>query len=203
MISGNLAMGAYFVLFAVVHSLLVDPWFKSLARGALGIAFDRWQRLAYNLLALLMMLPFLYILVFLPDRILYAAHAPWSWLMFAAQLLVAVALLLTVRRTGVFYFLGLSQLRGASEQASTDGGLVTDGFYCHVRNPLFFFAALLLWLSPIMTENLLAFNILATIYFYLGARHEERSLQEEFGQEYEDYRKTVPMFLPRLRCKGK
>jgi intracellular septation protein A len=59
-------MVAYFVLFAVVHSLLADPRFKSLARSVLGIAFDRWQRLAYNLLAFFMMLPFLNILMFLP-----------------------------------------------------------------------------------------------------------------------------------------
>jgi methanethiol S-methyltransferase len=77
---------------------------------------------------------------------------------------------------------------------------VTSGFYCHIRNPLFFFATLFLWLSPIRTLNLLAFNILATIYFYLGARHEERSLQEEFGREYEKYRNAVPMFFPRCRC---
>jgi len=104
--------------------------------------------------------------------------------MAGGQLLAALALLLTLRQTGVSYFLGLSQLLGASEAASTEGGLVTDGFYCHIRNPLFFFSALFLWLTPLMTENLLAFNILATIYFYLGARHEERSLKEEFGREY-------------------
>jgi protein-S-isoprenylcysteine O-methyltransferase Ste14 len=51
-----------------------------------------------------------------------------------------------------------------------------------------------------MTLNLLAFNILATVYFYIGALHEERSLHEEFGPEYEDYKKRVPMFLPRLKC---
>jgi protein-S-isoprenylcysteine O-methyltransferase Ste14 len=51
-----------------------------------------------------------------------------------------------------------------------------------------------------MTVNLLAFNILSTLYFYLGALHEERSLREEFGQEYEEYRRKVPMFLPRIRC---
>jgi len=43
------------------------------------------------------------------------------------------------------------------------------------------------------------FNILATVYFYLGARHEEISLQEEFGEQHEDYKKKVPMFLPRMR----
>jgi protein-S-isoprenylcysteine O-methyltransferase Ste14 len=202
MISGTLVMGAYFVFFAIVHSLLADPRFKSWARNVLGKAFDRWQRLAYNLLAMLMVLPFLFIMVFLPDRILYIVPAPWSWLMAAAQLLAALALLQTIRRTGVSYFLGLSQLRDSSGPASGEGGLVRDGFYCHIRNRLFFFAAVFLWLTPTMTENLLAFNIIATIYFYLGARHEERSLKEEFREEYEEYRKAVPMFLPRLRCQG-
>lgn len=190
-------MVAYFVLFAMVHSLLADPRFKMWARSALGNAFDRWQRLAYNLLALLMIMPFLIILIFLPDRILYVVPAPWGWLMAGGQLLAAIALLQTVRKTGVSYFLGLSQLRDTSGRASGDGGLVTGGFYSQLRNPLFFFSALFLWLTPLMSENLLAFNILATAYFYLGARHEERSLQEEFGGQYEDYKKKVPMFLPR------
>jgi methanethiol S-methyltransferase len=203
MISGTLAIAVYFVLFAVMHSLLADPRFKSWARRELGKAFDRWHRLAYNLLALLMTLPFIFIMILLPDKNLYAVPAPWSWLMFAAQLLAAVALLQTIHRTGVSYFLGLSQLRGESVAASREGGLVTDGFYCHIRNPLFFFAAFFLWLSPRMTENLLAFNILATVYFYLGARHEERSLREEFKEQYQEYRNAVPMFLPRLWCKGK
>jgi len=194
-----LVMAAYFVLFALVHSLLADPRFKTWAEKASGKTVDRWQRLAYNLLALFMMLPFLNILIFLPDRTQYIIPAPWGWLMAGGQLLAAALLLLTLRQTGVSYFLGLSQLRGASAPTGGKGGLVKDGFYCHIRNPLFFFSALFLWLSPTMTENLLAFNILATIYFYLGARHEERSLQEEFGREYEDYKESVPMFLPRLR----
>ena len=200
MISSTIIMGEYFVRFVVVHSFLADPRFKSRAKKATGNSFDCLHRLAYNLLALLMMLPFLFIMIFLPDRIIYSIPAPWSWLMLVAQLLAAVALLQTIRRTGVSYFLGFFQLRGASGPASGEGGLVTDGFYCHIRNPLFFFSAIFLWLSPLMTENLLAFNILATIYFYLGARHEERSLKEEFGEEYEEYQKAVPMFLPRWRC---
>jgi len=196
MISGAIAMAAYFVPFAIVHSLLADPAFKRRARRALGNAFDRWQRLAYNLLALLMILPFLFILIFLPGRTLYVAAPPWSLLMAGGQILAALALLLTLRQTGVSYFLGLSQLH----KESVAGRLVTNGFYCRLRNPLFFFAAVFLWLSPLMTESLLAFNILATVYFYLGARHEEKSLKEEFGEEYEEYKKRVPMFLPRLRC---
>ncbi len=202
MIYSTLAMVAYFVIFSIVHSLLADPGFKSRGKSMLGKTFDRWQRLIYNLLAILMVLPFLFILFFLPDRTLYIIPAPYSWLLACAQLLAAAALLITLRQTGISYFLGLSQLRSLSGQANGEGRLVTDGFYCYIRNPLFFFAAIFLWLSPLMTWNLLVFNILATIYFYLGARHEEKSLKEEFGHVYENYKEKVPMFLPRLRCSG-
>ena len=193
--SSILVLVLYFAFFGLVHSLLADPRVKSRARRLFGETFDRWSRLAFTLLALLMVIPFFYILAFLPDRTLYAAAWPWSALLLAGQILSALALLGALRQTGISYFLGLAQPGSASKSR-----LVTDGFYCHLRNPLFFFGALFLWLSPVMTENLLAFNILATIYFYIGARHEERSLREEFGQEYEDYRTQVPMFLPRLKC---
>jgi protein-S-isoprenylcysteine O-methyltransferase Ste14 len=195
---GVLALTVYFAFFALVHSLLADPRFKSWARRSSGEAFDRGQRLAYTVLALLMMLPFIFIMVFMPERTLYVVPAPLSWLMAFGQVLAALTLLKSLRQTGISYFLGLAQLQGRL----LAGGLVTDGFYCHLRNPLFFFGAVLLWLSPIMTIDLLVFNVLATVYFYIGALHEERSLKEEFGQEYEDYRKRVPMILPRLRCRG-
>jgi protein-S-isoprenylcysteine O-methyltransferase Ste14 len=196
MISGVEAVAAYFAFFAIMHSILADPRFKTWAGKAFGDAFDRWQRLAYTVLALIMILPFFYIFVYLSDRILYIIPWPGSGLMAACQALAAIALLATLRQTGISYFLGLEQLKSTGAA----GGLVKGGFYCHLRNPLFFFAALFLWLSPIMTLNLLAFNILATVYFYIGALHEEQSLYEEFGPLYEDYKKRVPMFLPRLKC---
>ncbi len=39
-ISGRLAISAYFLLFALVHSLLADPAIKSRARSAIGPAFE-------------------------------------------------------------------------------------------------------------------------------------------------------------------
>ena len=195
--SGALAMAAYFLVFASVHSLLADPRFKRWAKERAGSGFDRWERLAFNLLALILLLPFIFILLSLPDEVIYIAPWPAFGLMAAAQLLSAAMLLVTLFQTGVLDFLGLEGLlRPGGEKI-----LVTSGFYCHLRNPLFLFAILFLWTSPIMTMNLLTFNIMATFYFYLGALHEERSLKEEFGKAYEEYRLRVPMFLPRFRCK--
>ncbi len=124
--------------------------------------------------------------------------APCNYLLALGQLLLVAAMLMTLRQTGAASFLGLSQI-GNKGRTDDVRRLVTIGLYSRTRNPLFLFAALILWLTPLMTESLLSFNILATIYFYLGARHEERSLKAEYGEAYEEYRSHVPMFLPRLR----
>lgn len=194
----SLVMIAYFLFFGLSHSLLADRRAKKAALRALGPVADRWYRLAYVILALVAVLPFFYIMAFMPDRILYEVSTPWSWPMMAGQALCVLAVAAALMRTGFFYFFGLSQL--LSSEPEEPRTLVTDGFYCHLRNPLFFFGAVFLWLFPFMTLNLLTFNILATIYFYIGALHEERSLREEFGEAYEEYRLRVPMFIPRFRC---
>ena len=45
------SLAAYFAFFAVVHSILADPRFKTWAGKRFGNVFDRWQRLAYTVLA--------------------------------------------------------------------------------------------------------------------------------------------------------
>lgn len=191
-------MAVYFVLFGAVHSILADSRPKTLARRIFGGDADRWYRLAYIILALIMVMPFIYILAFLPDRILYAVRAPWKWLMVAGQVLAALGALIALAQTNIAYFFGLDQLQGKMGE----GSLVTTGFFCHLRNPLFLFGMIFLWLFPYMTLSLLTFNVLATVYFYVGAVHEETSLLGEFGEQYRTYRQKVPMFIPRLRCRS-
>lgn len=203
MLFGPLVMVVYFAFFGAVHSLLADSDAKRVARRAIGGEIeDRWYRLAYVVLALIMVLPFFYILLSFSDRMLYVVKAPWRWLMMAGQALSAVCLLGALHQTGISYFLGLAQIsrRQGEDAEGKEGTLVTDGFYYHLRNPLFLFGTIFLWLFPVMTVNLLTFNILATIYFYVGALHEEKSLREEFGLKYEEYKRKIPMFIPRLRC---
>jgi protein-S-isoprenylcysteine O-methyltransferase Ste14 len=196
--SSAAVMIAYFVIFGLTHSLLADPRAKRAVRRAVDHAADRWYRLVYVILSAVAILPFFYILAFMPDRTLYVVPAPWKWLMMAGQAVSVIAVVVALKQTGFSYFFGLSQ--SFSDRPEEPGTLVTDGFYCHIRNPLFFFGTVFLWLFPFMTVNLLTFNIVATVYFYVGALHEERSLVEEFGDAYKAYRQRVPMFIPRIRC---
>jgi protein-S-isoprenylcysteine O-methyltransferase Ste14 len=71
-------------------------------------------------------------------------------------------------------------------------------FYRHVRHPLYIGWAIAFWATPTMTAGHLLFAVVLTGYMALAARIEERDLVGHFGHEYEDYRRRVPMFVPRM-----
>jgi protein-S-isoprenylcysteine O-methyltransferase Ste14 len=79
----------------------------------------------------------------------------------------------------------------------TPVGFGTPWLYRYVRHPLYvgwFFA---FWATPTMTVAHLVFAALATAYILVAIRFEERNLREEHPQ-YTEYRKRVPMLIPRL-----
>jgi protein-S-isoprenylcysteine O-methyltransferase Ste14 len=43
---------------------------------------------------------------------------------------------------------------------------------------------------------------LALLYYRL-AKEEEKSIEEKFGEEYQKYKNTVPMFIPHFSKKNK
>lgn len=199
MLSSVVILSLAFALWAAVHSLLAARWSKELARQVFGSNADRWYRLAYNLFALLSLVPLLLLLALLPDNSLYSVPSPWSWLLRAGQGLALAGLVASFLQTDPWQFAGVSQL--VDERAGQAETLVVHGFYCRVRHPLYFFSSLLVWLNPTMTLNWLATSILITLYFYLGALHEERRLLTQYGQAYALYQKRVPMLVPRPgRC---
>ena len=80
----------------------------------------------------------------------------------------------------------------------TDLPFRTPAAYAHVRHPLYLGWGLLFWAIPTMTVGHLLFAGSLTAYMMLAAIVEERDLVAHFGQLYEDYRRRVPMFVPRL-----
>jgi protein-S-isoprenylcysteine O-methyltransferase Ste14 len=80
------------------------------------------------------------------------------------------------------------------------GGLVTTGVYGHTRHPqylgiILISLALLIMMTTIPT--LIMFPILAYAYYCL-ARKEEKEMTKKFGDEYVQYKRKVPMFIPHL-----
>lgn len=70
------------------------------------------------------------------------------------------------------------------------------GPYRWVRHPLYFFTFLLIWSCPDLTADRLLFNILWTVWIYIGTVLEEKDLLSAFGNQYRNYQRNVPMLLP-------
>jgi protein-S-isoprenylcysteine O-methyltransferase Ste14 len=191
--SGFLPVFIAVMLFGIIHSALAAHRTKAFIDHRLGIHIRRWYRLAFNIIAGLTLLPALILVVSLPDSTLYRIPLPWVFLTLCFQGLAAGGLLLGVRQTGAAAFLGFSQF---TQEGETSQSLVTTGFYRWVRHPLYTFSLAIIWLMPMMTWNILSFDISATLYLTIGTLFEERKLAAEFGQAYIAYRRQTPMLLP-------
>ncbi len=77
-------------------------------------------------------------------------------------------------------------------------GFVMPGPYRHVRHPLYVGWLLTFWATPTMTTAHLVFALMTTAYILIAIRFEERDLEREHGHSYAEYRKRVPMLVPRL-----
>lgn len=185
--------------FGVVHSLLASHEAKQIARRLLGhnVATATY-RLLYNVVAVAVILPTVYLVFTLPDRELYRFPAPWADVALGLQVLAALGLLYSVYQMDVWFFLGLRQLGEPSSIDSTSTPqLVTDGLHRLVRHPLYTTSLIMLYLASPMSLNWLAFAVSCNAYFFLGSIFEERKLVREFGDAYCAYQQRVPRLLPR------
>jgi len=79
--------------------------------------------------------------------------------------------------------------------------LQTKGLYSYVRHPQYLgiilatFGLLIHWVTIILS---ILFPILIYLYYHL-AKTEENYLEEKFGEQFIQYKKAVPMFIPRFR----
>jgi protein-S-isoprenylcysteine O-methyltransferase Ste14 len=75
---------------------------------------------------------------------------------------------------------------------------VTPGPYRMVRHPLYVGWLFAFWATPIMTAAHLLFALVTTAYILIAIQLEERDLMKAHGADYENYRRRVPMLIPRL-----
>jgi methanethiol S-methyltransferase len=183
------------ILYGAVHSLLASLAVKEWVNNRFGPAARRGYRLAYNIFAVVSLLPVLALVVLLPDNTLYVIPFPWSGITLIVQILAVLVLFAGVSQTGLWSFLGIQQVFQTQEEKESPE-LVLRGLYRCVRHPLYTAGLFLLWLSPVMTANLLALAAGFSLYIVIGAVFEERKLVEQFGEAYQRYQKEIPMLLP-------
>jgi protein-S-isoprenylcysteine O-methyltransferase Ste14 len=157
----------------------------------------RLYRLAYNAIAVVSFFPILWMYISLPNRTIFAAPAPLRGLLVVGQASTAVLLLASLLQTDALAFIGLRP-EGTSSAPSR---LVTSGSYRYVRHPLYALGLLILWLSPVISQNSVTINVLLAAYILIGIQFEERRLVNEYGAEYEAYRRKTGMLIPYVKLK--
>jgi protein-S-isoprenylcysteine O-methyltransferase Ste14 len=90
---------------------------------------------------------------------------------------------------------------GGAEENNVSQGLVVEGPYGHVRNPLAGADVGVIVGTALLTGDWLLVGLLAAFlaHVVLQLPFEERELEERFGEAYRRYRRLVPRFVPRLK----
>ena len=185
------------ILWGLIHSIMASLTFRAKLTNWLGAKTMRFYRLFFNIFSVITLIPVLWLAKVLPDSTLYAIPEPWLYLMLFGQALAAIGEVIGLSQTDVWEFAGLRQI--ISPHAEGQKPLVIKGLYKYMRHPLYTFGLLFVWLTPVMTANMLVLYISLTVYTIIGAHFEERKLLREFGEAYAEYKENTPMLVPRLQ----
>jgi len=182
-------------VFALQHSIM--------ARAA----FKRWwgktfppacQRSTYVLLSSLILLLLFWQWRPIPIPV-WQIDGNAAWLLIGVYWLGWLIVLASTFMIDHFDLSGLRQAFFALRGAEVPGQpFKTPLLYKIVRHPLMLGFLLAFWATPEMTAGHLLFAIMTTAYILVGLQFEERDLIAQFGTTYQQYRRRVPMLLPRL-----
>ena len=190
-------VGSLWVLYCLLHSIMATTVFKKRIQILFGKSY-RYYRLFYNLFAvvtlaliLLYQISFTSSLIFIPNLITSIAGititALGAWVM-----TICIAK----------YFKQESGFLWLNPEASTEKTeLYISGIHEFVRHPLYLGTLVFIWGLFIVfpsVVNLVAVSII-TIYTLIAIQFEEQKLIAEFGDAYKEYKKKVPMIIPKFK----
>lgn len=182
------------LLYFSIHSILASIWFKQFVLNSYP-GFMPWYRLSYNFIALLLLIPPLYMMTKYPGDIVWQWSGYWSYLANGLALLAVAGFLWSLKFYDSAEFFGTRQLKEGRIDVKEKESFQLSELHRFVRHPWYFFALVLIWTRD-MYVSLLISAILLSFYFTLGSRLEEQKLIAFHGEKYRLYMKHVAGLMP-------
>ena len=185
----SISLVAYFALHSFLAAKVVKDWLTE------RIISPKLYRLFFNALAIGLFLVVGWYYLSLEKHLLLNN----DWLKWPGGVLLLAGLVWVIkalRGYGIGEFIGVDQLK--NEHQSIHIEMKINGLNAQVRHPLYFGTMLSLWGVFFIFPNDAALVVAAisTLYIIIGAKLEERKLEQQFGDAYRLYRKHVPMLVP-------
>jgi protein-S-isoprenylcysteine O-methyltransferase Ste14 len=184
-------------VFAIQHSVMARPFFKRLITRIVPQAAERSLYVLLSSLCLIALFAFWQPMGGSVWQVSDPAGQAALWTLFAfgwALVLVSTFLI------NHFDLFGLRQVwLYLIGREYTHLPFKTPGPYRMVRHPLYVGWLFAFWATPTMTVAHLVFALVTTAYILVAIQLEERDLMQ-VHPEYREYRRRVPMLVPRLRA---
>ena len=187
-------------LFALQHSIMARSWFKSALTRLIPQSAERSTYVLFSSLALIVMFVFWQPL----GGLVWDVRDPlWQAVLYTLFAFGWLLVLVSTFLINHFDLFGLRQvwlqLLGRPYRPLKFG---TPGPYKLVRHPLYLGWLFAFWATPTMTGTHLLFAFMTTAYILVAIQFEERDLVESLGDDYVQYRRKVPMIIPRVGRAG-
>ena len=183
-------------IFAVQHSVMARPWFK---RAWTRIVPEPAERSTYVLLSSLALIALFAFWQPLGGTVWNIENPTGRLVMYQLFGLGFGMVLIATFLINHFDLFGLRQvwlyLIGKQYTQLT---FRTPLFYKYIRHPLYVGWFMAFWFTPTMTGAHLLFAVMTTVYILMAIWWEEKDLIAVFGEKYERYRESVPMFIPNV-----
>jgi protein-S-isoprenylcysteine O-methyltransferase Ste14 len=187
-------LGAGFVIYFTLHSFLASLTLKKMiARHWPG--FMPAYRLSYNILAVVLFLPLLWLMQQNQGPLLWEWHGIWSNLANGLALVALISFFWSLKSYDNGVFLGLTQLKNRNQDTDDPGQFCISTQHRFVRHPWYCFGLVILWTRDIHLSQLVSYGLMS-LYLVIGSRLEERKLIELYGEAYKQYCERVPGLLP-------
>jgi methanethiol S-methyltransferase len=185
-----------FLIFPFQHSLLARTRWKGWIRGRIHPSMERPLYVGTSALVLGAVVwfwkPFGPTLYSTPYRIPFEVLFYLSFtLIIWTSLVLGLSTLFGLRQ-------GIAAWKGTT---LSEPGLNREGPFRLVRHPLTTLLILAVWSHHTLTASRLEWNLLLTAYSLIGVIFEERDLVKKYGEEYLEYRRNVPAFIPSMRSR--